>query len=266
MTTKLFKVELSDDSKKIHLITIDMNDMVVAVTGAGGNIGSGIAERFAAAGASLVLQTNTSEPPAMESPGGVTSLQCDLTDHDGPQSVVTAAIDAYGRLDAVINNAGIQPVASFMDIADEDWDAMLATNVTACHRLTKAFAQHVIDRKGTGSVVHIASIEGTHAAVGHSHYSTSKAALIMHAAASAVELGPMGIRVNSVSPGLVGRPGIEDAWPEGVQRWLNAAPLGRMGQGDDIGDACVFLCSTLARWITGIDLIVDGGVASRNTW
>ena len=243
-----------------------MAGMVVAVTGAGGNIGSGIAGRFAAAGASLVLQTHTSEPPAIEAAGGTTSLQCDLTDPAGPQSVVTAAIDAFGRLDAVINNAGIQPAAGFMDIADEDWDAMLATNVTACHRLTKAFAQHVIDRDGTGSVVHIASIEGTHPAVGHSHYSTSKAALIMHAAASAVELGPMGIRVNSVSPGLIGREGIEEAWPEGVERWLKAAPLGRMGRSDDIGDACVFLCSGLARWITGIDLIVDGGVASRNTW
>jgi NAD(P)-dependent dehydrogenase (short-subunit alcohol dehydrogenase family) len=248
------------------LITIDMTGTVVAITGAGGNIGSAIAQRFAAASASVVLQTNLSEPPAIEAAGGTSSVRCDLSTPTGPDEVVAGAVEAFGKLDVVINNAGIQPVAEFMDIDDDEWDAMLATNLTACHRLTRSFAQHVIERTGTGSVVHIASIEGTHPAVGHSHYSTSKAALIMHAKASAVELGPSGIRVNSVSPGLIEREGIEDAWPEGVQRWNDAAPLGRLGRGTDIGDACVFLSSSLAPWITGVDLVVDGGVASRNTW
>jgi NAD(P)-dependent dehydrogenase (short-subunit alcohol dehydrogenase family) len=248
------------------MISIDMTGSVVAVTGAGGGIGSGIARRFAAAGAALVVHHHRGDAPVLDAPGGIRAVRADLTSVDGPAAVVAAAVDAFGRLDAVINNAGIQPGAGFMDITDDEFEAMLATNVTACHRMTRELAAHVAARGGTGSVVHIASIEGSHPAVGHSHYSTSKAALLMHARAAAVELGPLGVRVNAVSPGLIGRPGIEDAWPEGVGRWLAAAPLGRLGEPDDIGDACVFLCSPLARWITGTNLVVDGGVSAGNTW
>ncbi len=248
------------------MISIDLTGSVVAVTGAAGGIGSGIARRFAEAGATLVLHHHRGDAPVVDAPGGSRTIRADLTAVDGPASVVAAAIEAFGRLDAVVNNAGIQPGAAFMDITDEDFELMFVTNVTACHRMTRELATHVAARGGTGSVVHIASIEGSHPAVGHSHYSTSKAALLMHARAAAVELGPLGVRVNAVSPGLIGRPGIEEAWPEGVGRWLAAAPLGRLGEPEDIGDACVFLCSPLARWITGTNVVVDGGVSARNTW
>ena len=88
----------------------------------------------------------------------------------------------------------------------------------------------------------------------------------MHAKAAALAWGPHGIRVNSVSPGLIDRPGLADDWPEGVERWMAAVPLGRLGTPEDIGDACVFLCSDLARWITGTDLVVDGGILTNPTW
>ncbi len=248
------------------MISIDMTSAVVAVTGAAGGIGTGIARRFADAGASLVLQHHRSAAPVLDAPGGTCTVRADLTADDGPAQVVAAALDAYGRIDALVNNAGVQPAAPFMDVTESGWDEMIATNVTACHRLTRAFAAHVIGHRGRGSVVHIASIEGSQPAVGHSHYATSKAALIMHARAAAVELGPHGIRVNSVSPGLIGRAGIDEVWPDGVGRWLAAAPLGRMGAPDEIGDACVFLCSSLASWISGVDLVVDGGISARSTW
>ncbi len=248
------------------MISIDLSGTVVAVTGSSGGVGSGIARRFADAGAAVVLQHHRSDAPSLEAPGGTCTVETDLTHADGPSRVVAAAVESFGKLDAIVNNAGIQPVAPFMEIDDNEWNAMLDTNVTACHRLTKAFAEHVFDRQAAGSVVHIASIEGTHPAIGHSHYCTSKAALIMHARAAAVELGPKRVRVNSVSPGLIHRPGIEEAWPDGVERWATTAPLQRMGQPDDIGDACVFLCSPLADWITGVDLVVDGGVSACNTW
>ncbi len=114
--------------------------------------------------------------------------------------------------------------------------------------------------------MHVASIEGRQPTDFHGHYATAKAGLIMHARAAAGAYGPHGIRVNSVSPGLIDRPGLADDWPEGVDRWHAAAPLGRMGTPEDVGDACVFLCSDLARWITGADLVVDGGVLTRPTW
>ncbi len=244
------------------VISIDLSGLVVAVTGAGGGVGAGIAARFAAAGATLVLPYRTT-PPTVP---GATAFRLDLTADGAADELVGAATSAHGRLDAVVNNAGIQPVAAFLDITDAEWDDMLATNVTACHRITRAFARHAIERGGGGSVVHISSIEGSKPAVGHSHYSTSKAALKIHAQAAALELGRHGIRVNTVSPGLIGRPGLEQDWPEGVGRWLAAAPLGRLGEPEDVGDACVFLCSPLARWISGVDLVVDGGVSARPTW
>jgi 3-oxoacyl-[acyl-carrier protein] reductase len=88
----------------------------------------------------------------------------------------------------------------------------------------------------------------------------------MHARAAALEYGPAGIRVNTVSPGLIDRDGLEADWPDGVSRWHAAAPLGRLGRTSDIGDACVFLASSLAGWITGHDLVVDGGMSARPGW
>lgn len=116
-----------------------------------------------------------------------------------------------------------------------------------------------------GSITHIASIEATHPAL-HAHYSASKAAVVAHARSAALEYGPYGIRVNTVSPGLIDRAGLAEAWPDGVRRWQQAVPTGRLGRPEDVGDACVFLASPMASWITGHDLVVDGGVSARPTW
>jgi NAD(P)-dependent dehydrogenase (short-subunit alcohol dehydrogenase family) len=151
-------------------------------------------------------------------------------------------------------------------MTDSQWDEMINVNLTVSHQLTQTFAKTAIKQKSTGSVVNISSIEGTQPAFGHGHYGVSKAAMLMHTKVAAQELGAHGIRVNAVSPGLISRPGIEDAWPEGVGRWLKRAPLGRMGTPKDVGDACVFLCSPLAQWITGTNLIVDGGMSAMSTW
>lgn len=246
------------------MITIDMSNTVVAVTGADRGIGAGIARRFADAGASLVLHHRRGDPPVSTGPSAV--VRVDLTSDDGPGTLIDAAIGRFGRLDAVVNNAGVQPVGEFAEIEREAWESMFAINVTAAHRITQAFVAHVAERGGTGAVVHVASIEGHQPAPGHSHYAASKAALIMHAKAAAGEVGRFGVRVNSVSPGLIDRDGLERDWPEGVQRYRAASPLARLGRPDDIGDACVFLCSPLSSWITGVDLVVDGGVSAGPTW
>ncbi len=88
----------------------------------------------------------------------------------------------------------------------------------------------------------------------------------MHARTAALEYGSWGVRVNTVSPGLIDREGLADAWPEGVRRWREASAVGRLGRPEDVGDACVFLASPLASWVTGHDLVVDGGATSRPTW
>ncbi len=247
-------------------VTIDLTGRVVLVTGAGGQIGAGIARRFGAAGATVAAHYRHHAQEAdrvISELGTGAAFAADLTHADAPATLVQDVVRHFGRLDAVVNNAGIQPLADLADMGDSEWSAMIDTNLTAVHRLSQAAAGRM---ETGGSITHISSIEGTQPAFGHGHYAVSKAGLIMHARAAALEWGERGIRVNTVSPGLVDRPGLEDQWPEGVARWQAAAPLGRTGRPEDIGDACVFLASDLARWITGIDLVVDGGVSVHPTW
>lgn len=264
------------DREELHVVNdlpapaemIDLAGRVVVVTGAGGNIGSGIASRMVAAGATVVAHTRSSPVTHLRDRSGdpLAAVVVDLTSASGPRELIDMVLQHLGRLDALVNNAGIQPVAPFADLTDTEWSEMIDTNLTAVHRLTQAAASAMASQGTGGSIVHICSIEGTNPAPGHGHYSVSKAGLIMHARAAALAYGPAGIRVNTVSPGLVARPGIVSAWPEGVRRWREACPMGRLGTPEDIGDACVFLCSDLARWITGTNLVVDGGVLSRPTW
>lgn len=240
---------------------LDLAGKAVIVTGSGGGLGTGIARRLAAAGAELLLHVHTSNAPELD--GKHTTISADLTSKSGPDQVTAAALDHFGRIDGLINNAGIQPLAPLIEMSDEDFARMIETNLTAVHRLTKAVATAMT--RGS-SIVHVASIEGTQPARNHGHYATAKAGLLMHARAAALEWGERGIRVNSVSPGLIDRPGLDRDWPEGVARWQKAAPLRRLGTPEDIGDACLFLISDLSRWITGTNLVVDGGVLANTTW
>lgn len=240
-----------------------LDGKVALVTGAGGLIGHGIARRLAVAGAVVVVHGRRSPVGELAAELGGHAVVGDLTDEDACRRVVRDAADRGGRLDVLVNNAGVQPVQSLAGMAAAEWRAVVEANLTSAFACTQA----AVEVMGPGSsVTHVASVEGTHPAPGHAHYSASKAALIMHARSAALEYGGRGIRVNSVSPGLIARPGIEDEWPDGVARWTRAAPLTRLGTPEDVGDACVFLASSLARWVTGHDLVVDGGVSARPTW
>jgi len=175
-----------------------------------------------------------------------------------------SALDAFGVLDLVINNAGVQPVVPLDEIDAAAAAELLRVNVGGVIAMTREAAA-VMERGG--AIVNVSSIEGLQPAFDHSHYAASKAAVIMHTRAAAFELGPREIRVNCVSPGLIDiEGGLEHAWPSGVERWHKAAPLQRLGRPDDVADAVLFLASDAARWITGANLVVDGGVLTHNTW
>ncbi|MDO0913646.1 SDR family NAD(P)-dependent oxidoreductase [Streptomyces sp. DT2A-34] len=251
-----------------------LEGQVALVTGAGGGIGRGIALRFAEEGAAVALHCRTAVEAAddvasrvRESGGRAVVVRGDLTDEDACRRVVGEAAEwGGGRLTALVNNAGVQPTRELRGMSAAEWRVVVDTNLSSVFACTQAAAEIMREQSGGGSVTHIASIEASRPAPLHAHYSASKAAVVLHARSAALEYGRFGIRVNSVSPGLIHREGLEEAWPEGVRRWRAAAPVGRLGRPEDVGDACVFLASGLASWVTGHDLVVDGGVSARPTW
>ena len=252
---------------------LDLSGRTAIVTGASGGIGSGIARRFGEAGAKVVCHYNANRDAAdavvasiTEAGGTAVAIQADISGEAGAERLVADAAAAFGGVDILVNNAGIQPVKALGEVTSAEWNEMMAANAAGPFLLAKALVAALRGAGKGGSIVNIASIEGHHPAPWHGHYATSKAALLMFTKAAALEFGEFGIRVNAVCPGLIHRDGIEEGWPEGVARWQSAAPLKRLGRPEDIADACLFLASDAARWITGADLVVDGGVLTRPTW
>jgi NAD(P)-dependent dehydrogenase (short-subunit alcohol dehydrogenase family) len=246
---------------------LDFTGRVVIVTGAGQGIGAGIARRFAQAGAPVVVNYRTSAEGAqvvvarIEAEGGeAAAVQADVSREEGAIALIEAAVARFGRVDGLINNAGTYPLHNLLDMTAADWDAVIDANQRSAFLCTQAAARRMIEQGEGGTIVNITSIEAEHPAPAHSHYNAAKAAVAMFTRSAALELGPHGIRVNAVAPGLIWREGLDEDWPDGVARYRAAAPLGRLGTYDDVADACLFLASPAARWITGVTLRVDGGV------
>lgn len=244
---------------------LDFSGKTVLVTGAGQGLGAGIARRFAEAGADVAVNYRTSGDSAeklvrelLGHGNRAIALQADVTSRQEATQLTADVVAAFGPLDVLVNNAGSFPLVSLMEMKEKDWDDVLRANLYSVFNCTQAAASQM--RETGGAIVNIASIEGDAPSPMHSHYSVAKSGVIMHTRAAAQELGEFGIRVNCVSPGLIWREGIEKQWPDGVKRWEAAAPLTRLGRPEDVADACLFLASAAARWITGTNLVVDGGV------
>lgn len=246
----------------------DFTGKTVLVTGGGSGIGAAISRRFAEAGAGVCIHYRSSaaaaEKLAAESSGGpgrAAAFQADLSAPAGVRELFRRLRKDFGELHILINNAGIYPVQPFEALQPEEWTRMLRINLTAPFYCM----QEAVKMMEPGaSVVNIGSIEAENPAAGHAHYTASKGGLVLFTRAAAKELGPRGIRVNAVSPGLIYKDGLTQAWPEGVADYLREVPLGRLGTGRDVADACLFLSSPASRWVSGVNLRVDGGIiASR---
>ena len=243
------------------------------VTGASGNIGRGIARRLAEAGAAVAVHYSSGREAAgqlvreIEDAGGeAISVKADLKSDFSTARMFSKLEENDWPLDLVVNNAAVQPVEPLADISPQDWQHVLSANLESAFLVSRQARASLAERNAAGAIVNVASIEGLDPAAGHAHYACSKAGLLMFTRAAALEYGGDGIRVNAVSPGLIDRPGLQDDWPDGVARWHEKAPLGRLGLPGDVADAVLFLLSPAARWISGANLVVDGGMSAVPRW
>ncbi len=250
-----------------------LRDRWALVTGASGGIGAGIAFELARAQVNVIVHYRTNREGAETVARQVTEAGCaarlcgaDLTEQGCAASMLDSLENDGQFPTLIVNNAALQPISGYADMSDEEWNEVLSANLTACHMMILECAKRWIRSKLNGAIVNIASIEGIDPALGHAHYASSKSGLLMLTKASALELGSHGIRVNAVSPGLIHRDGLEEQWPEGVARWQDRAPLGRLGRPRDVANAVLFLLSDAADWVSGANLIVDGGMSVQSRW
>ncbi len=248
---------------------LDLTGRTALVTGASGGIGSAVARKLSDAGARVILHYNRSKTGAEALARAINAERVIASDLTEPQKIkaMISTLVAEGRLpDLLVNNAGVQTLGSILEADEHVWQDINKVNLGGIYALTKYVASALIAEKRGGAIVNIASIEGLDPAQDHAHYAASKSAVLMYTRASALELGQHNIRVNAVAPGLISRPDIETDWPEGVERWQERAPLTRLGTGEDVANAVLFLLSPAAVWISGNTLIVDGGMSAQNRW
>ena len=242
----------------------DLSGRVAFVTGASRGIGKVIAQRCAAAGATVVAcaRDDHAQPVADEIvASGSTAIaqSLDVTDADSVTETVRAVIDRCGQIDIVINNAGIVRDQLMMRMKPEDWDVVLATNLTATFRVTQAALRPMLKRRH-GRIISIASVVGQSGNPGQANYAASKAGVIGFTKALAREVASRGITVNVVSPGM-----IETDMTGGLdatvrERLATQIPSGRFGTPTDVAAAVCFLASDEAAYITGQVLSVNGGM------
>lgn len=247
----------------------DLADRHVLITGSYGQLGRAIAEAFSRQGAKLYLQgrtwTDSRREWAQSLPlPPVCLIAADLSKTDDIEQMFGTIAAHTECLDVLINNAGVQDLAPLDDLSETAWDRMLSVNLTAPHICTSLMTRGVraCGQERRRSIINILSIESENPAVNHSHYGASKGGLLQYTRAAALELGPLNIRVNGISPGLIYREGIEEAWPDGVARYMHSAPLGQLIMPEDIAQAALFLASDASARITGINLRIDAGIGA----
>ena len=243
---------------------IDLSGRVALVTGASRGIGRAIAQRLAAQGAFVVAAARGENAKATAeeisaSGGKAESVRLDVTEAGAAEQFVAGALERHGRIDILVNNAGITRDQLLLRMKRDDWEAVIATNLTAAFALTQAVLKPMIKQRG-GRIVCISSVVGQSGNAGQANYAASKAGLIGFSKAVALEVASRGITVNVVAPGMIETDMTRGMTDSAREEWASKIPLRRLGTPDDIASAVCFLASDEASYITGHVLAVNGGM------
>jgi NAD(P)-dependent dehydrogenase (short-subunit alcohol dehydrogenase family) len=248
------------------LETFSLAGCIAMVTGGGRGIGRSLAGALAEAGADVAIVDVDSETAgsAADEIGrmGVRSLgiEADVTRSTQVQATVDTVVSNWGHLDIAVNNAGIARTGQAESLEEADWDAVLDVNLKSVFLCCRAEAQVMLGQ-GSGSIINIASMSAriVNRPQQHAHYNSSKAAVVQLTRTCAAEWAARGVRVNSISPGHMLTPMTDAMSDEAKTTWISNTPMGRAGIPDDLQGAVVFLASAASQYVTGHDLVVDGG-------
>jgi 3-oxoacyl-[acyl-carrier protein] reductase len=250
-------------------MTDNTERQIVIVTGASRGIGRAVAVRFARDGAAVIVNYRGSEAAAQETAQAVTDVggqatlvQGDVSNRDDAERLIEAAVTEYGRIDVLVNNAGITRDQLLMRMTDDDWDAVLDTNLKGAFHTTRAALRPML-RKRSGRIINISSVVGLIGNAGQANYAAAKAGLIGFTKSTAREVASRSITVNAVAPGYIATE-MTDAIAETMNaKILDQVPMGHLGTPEDVAAVVAFLASPAAAYMTGAVLTVDGGMVMQ---
>jgi 2-deoxy-D-gluconate 3-dehydrogenase len=249
------------------MIDLQLEGKTAIVTGASRGLGRATAQALQEQGCRVLAVARTLEDLeslAAVDPDNIKACQCDMMDTTAVASLVQIALDTFGGLDIVVNNAGIAPAGQFLEQDLEIWSRVMAVNVTAPAVLSRAAGQHMIPQ-GSGKIINIASTSGILGKASLVAYSSSKGALLQFTKALAAEWAKQGVQVNAIAPGafetdaqsaVLGSPDI-------LKRRLRKIPVGRMGDAEEMATLACYLASSCSNFVTGSVYVIDGGESSK---
>lgn len=237
----------------------DLTGKVALITGATGGIGGAIARKMKQAGATVVVSGRNVDKLDAEFDDEYIKIPCDLAADGGAVELVMNTIERAGKIDILINNAGITRDTLLMRMTDDQFDEVINTNLRSCFKMCRAAIMPMMKNR-FGRIINMASIIGTIGGPGQANYAASKGGMIAMTKSIAAEVASRGITANAIAPGFIKTP-MTDVLPDELKKtYLAQIPAGRFGEPDDIANACVFLASNEASYINGQTLHVNGGM------